>query len=84
MKSAGQAEASGMVHDLSLVLMRARPVSALRDTLADHTSPGDRNTVKSSTSSELAAPRKRTFTALPLTPSVLVMLNSVPLLPAVE
>ena len=70
-----------MVQDLSGVLTTAWPVAASWVTWPVHTSPGDRNSVKSSTSSELAAPRKRTFTALPLTRSVLVMLNSVPMVP---
>ena len=44
---------------------------------AVHTSPGESRTVKSSTSSELAAPRKRTFTALPISLSVFTRLISV-------
>ena len=71
---------AGLVHEESVVVRYDRP-SAFLLMLAVHTSLGDRKTWKSNTSSELAAPRKRTFTALPCTASVLTMLNSV-LLPS--
>ena len=51
--------------------------SGPRSTEAVHTSEGDISTVKSRISSELAAPRKRTLTALPLTLSVFTKLSSV-------
>ena len=69
---------AGCVQLLSAVVSTERPSAPLA-TLAVHTSPGDRNTWKSSRSSELAAPRKRTFTALPFTVSVFTTLSSVAL-----
>ena len=69
----------GRVQELSEVLRRARPVLGFWLISAAHTSPGDRNSVKSNTSSEFDAPRKRTFSALPFTLSVLTMFSSVAL-----
>src|SRR5450830_1178575 len=69
----------GAVRVVSVVLRLLMPVVASCDTDAVHTSPGDSRTWKSYRSSELAAPRKRTLTALPFTVSVLVMLSRVAL-----
>jgi len=75
---------AGNVHDLSDVANWAKPVAASLVTAAVHMSPGDKANVKSKRSSELAAPRKRTLTSLPLVVSVLVMLSNVALAPWAE
>ena len=72
----------GSVQLVSLVFRADSSPEA--DTAADHTSPGDRKIVMSKMSSEFAAPRKRSLTALPFVVSVLVMFNSVALPPCVE
>ena len=70
---------TGRVQVASSVLSWAKPVTEFCVTTPFHTSLGDKNSVRSIRLSALAAPRKRSLTALPFKLSALLRVMTVAL-----